>query len=127
MMLSAEPVTCALIPPLCTCSIITQWYYYAASKSCFSFRFFTYFRGIEVTDNCVVNVYPIGEDFYAVTETNYITKVDPETLETLEKVRDLTNSFSSEVHFGVFFSVSMLKFVCFFTSEHVCFFGVFMR
>uniref|UniRef100_A0A8D3BY80 Retinal pigment epithelium-specific protein 65kDa n=1 Tax=Scophthalmus maximus TaxID=52904 RepID=A0A8D3BY80_SCOMX len=54
-------------------------------KNIFS-RFFTYFRGIEVTDNCVVNVYPIGEDFYAVTETNYITKVDPETLETLEKV-----------------------------------------
>lgn len=49
-------------------------------------RFFTYFRGIEVTDNCMVNVYPIGEDFYAVTETNYITKVDPNTLETVKKV-----------------------------------------
>ncbi|KAF7651197.1 hypothetical protein LDENG_00114300 [Lucifuga dentata] len=54
-------------------------------KNIFS-RFFTYFRGIEVTDNCSVNVYPIGEDFYAVTETNYITKVDPESLETLKKV-----------------------------------------
>lgn len=40
-----------------------------------------------MTDNCVVNVYPIGEDFYAVTETNYITKVDPDSLETLKKVR----------------------------------------
>uniref|UniRef100_A0A8C9YM27 Retinoid isomerohydrolase RPE65 b n=1 Tax=Sander lucioperca TaxID=283035 RepID=A0A8C9YM27_SANLU len=54
-------------------------------KNIFS-RFFTYFRGIEVTDNCIVNVYPIGEDFYAVTETNYITKVDPDSLETLKRV-----------------------------------------
>ncbi len=50
-------------------------------------RFFTYFKGVEVTDNCLVNVYPIGEDFYAVTETNYMTKVNVETLETLKKVR----------------------------------------
>lgn len=39
-----------------------------------------------MTDNCLVNIYPIGEDFYAVTETNYITKVDPDSLETLGKV-----------------------------------------
>lgn len=51
------------------------------------FRFFTYFKGIEVTDNCMVNIYTIGEDFYAVTETNFITKVDPDSLETLKKVR----------------------------------------
>lgn len=50
-------------------------------------RFFSYFKGVEVTDNCLVNVYPVGEDFYAVTETNYITKVNPDTLETLKKVR----------------------------------------
>lgn len=54
---------------------------------CYSRRFFTYFQGIEVTDNCLVNVYPVGEDFYAATETNYITKVDPDTLETLKKVQ----------------------------------------
>lgn len=50
-------------------------------------RFFSYFKGVEVTDNCLVNVYPIGEDYYAVTETNYITKVNTDTLETLKKVR----------------------------------------
>lgn len=55
--------------------------------SFFSYRFFTYFKSIEVTDNCLVNVYPVGEDFYAVTETNYITKVDPDSLETLKKVK----------------------------------------
>ncbi|XP_034035342.1 retinal Mueller cells isomerohydrolase-like isoform X2 [Thalassophryne amazonica] len=54
-------------------------------KNIFS-RFFTYFKGIEVTDNCLVNVYPIGEDFYAVTESNYITKVDPDSLDTIKKV-----------------------------------------
>lgn len=54
-------------------------------KNIFS-RFFTYFRGIEVTDNCMVNIYPVGEDFYAVTETNFITKVDPDSLETLKRV-----------------------------------------
>uniref|UniRef100_A0AAR2JXY5 Retinoid isomerohydrolase n=1 Tax=Pygocentrus nattereri TaxID=42514 RepID=A0AAR2JXY5_PYGNA len=54
-------------------------------KNIFS-RFFSYFKGVEVTDNCLVNVYPIGEDFYAVTETNFITKVNVDTLETLKKV-----------------------------------------
>lgn len=49
-------------------------------------RFFSYFKGVEITDNCLVNVYPVGEDFYAVTETNYITKVNTDTLETLKKV-----------------------------------------
>lgn len=43
----------------------------------------------------MVNLYPIGEDFYAVTETNYITKVDPDSLETLKKVKNAVfpNSF----------------------------------
>lgn len=59
----------------------------------FAFRFFSYFKGVEITDNCLVNVYPVGEDFYAVTETNYITKVNPETLETLKKVRKNRYSF----------------------------------
>ncbi|XP_066499980.1 retinal Mueller cells isomerohydrolase-like isoform X2 [Hoplias malabaricus] len=54
-------------------------------KNIFS-RFFTYFKGVEVTDNCLVNIYPIGEDFYACTETNFITKINPDTLETIEKV-----------------------------------------
>lgn len=56
-------------------------------------RFFSYFKGVEVTDNCLVNVYPIGEDFYAVTETNYITKVNTDTLETMKKVRNVMKAF----------------------------------
>lgn len=69
------------------------------STGLFVRRFFTYFRGIEVTDNCMVNIYPIGEDFYAVTETNYITKVDPDSLETVKKVtaEKLTSFFPQTV------------------------------
>nr|AFZ78092.1 retinoid isomerohydrolase [Petromyzon marinus] len=54
-------------------------------KNIFS-RFFSYFQKIEITDNALVNVYPVGEDFYACTETNFITKINPETLETVAKV-----------------------------------------
>lgn len=57
-------------------------------------RFFSYFKGVEVTDNCLVNVYPVGEDFYAVTETNYLTKVNTENLETLKKVRTSVQNWS---------------------------------
>ncbi|XP_043941540.1 retinoid isomerohydrolase isoform X2 [Protopterus annectens] len=68
--------------------VITEFGTFAYPDPCkniFS-RFFTFFNGIEVTDNALVNVYPIGEDFYACTETNYITKIDPQTLETVKKV-----------------------------------------
>ena len=41
----------------------------------------------DFTDNCLINIMKCGEDFYATTETNYIRKIDPQTLETWEKVR----------------------------------------
>ena len=41
---------------------------------------------MEVTDNALVNIYPVGEDYYACTETNFITKINPETLETINQV-----------------------------------------
>lgn len=49
-------------------------------------RFFSYFKGVEVTDNALVNVYPVGEDYYACTETNFITRINPDTLETIKQV-----------------------------------------
>ncbi|KAK1339911.1 hypothetical protein QTO34_018472 [Cnephaeus nilssonii] len=61
-------------------------------KNIFS-RFFSYFRGVEITDNALVNIYPVGEDYYACTETNFITKINPETLETIKQV-DLCNYVS---------------------------------
>ncbi|XP_060027971.1 beta,beta-carotene 15,15'-dioxygenase [Erinaceus europaeus] len=56
-------------------------------KNIFS-KAFTYLSYIipDFTDNCLINIMKCGEDFYATTETNYIRKINPYTLETLEKV-----------------------------------------
>nr|XP_006122733.1 beta,beta-carotene 15,15'-dioxygenase isoform X1 [Pelodiscus sinensis] len=40
----------------------------------------------EFTDNCLINIMKTGEDYYATSETNFIRKINPHTLETLEKV-----------------------------------------
>ncbi|KAL1784386.1 beta,beta-carotene 15,15' [Sigmodon hispidus] len=40
----------------------------------------------DFTDNCLINIMKCGDNFYATTETNYIRKINPQTLETLEKV-----------------------------------------
>nr|NP_001019730.1 beta,beta-carotene 15,15'-dioxygenase [Bos taurus]AAY25023.1 beta-carotene-15,15'-oxygenase [Bos taurus] len=40
----------------------------------------------DFTDNCLINIRRCGEDFYATTETSYIRRINPQTLETLEKV-----------------------------------------
>ncbi|XP_006641394.2 beta,beta-carotene 15,15'-dioxygenase isoform X1 [Lepisosteus oculatus] len=39
----------------------------------------------DFTDNCLINIVNYGGDFYATTETNYLHKIDPYTLETIEK------------------------------------------
>uniref|UniRef100_H2ZXX9 Retinoid isomerohydrolase n=1 Tax=Latimeria chalumnae TaxID=7897 RepID=H2ZXX9_LATCH len=75
--------------------VITEFGTFAYPDPCkniFS-RFFSFFKGLEITDNALVNVYPVGEDFYACTETNFITKVNPDNLETIKKV-DLCNYVS---------------------------------
>ncbi|XP_030621009.1 beta,beta-carotene 15,15'-dioxygenase [Chanos chanos] len=40
----------------------------------------------DFTDNCGNNIVRYGKDYYATSETNYIRKIDPFTLETKEKV-----------------------------------------
>uniref|UniRef100_A0A8D0BZ10 Beta-carotene oxygenase 1 n=1 Tax=Salvator merianae TaxID=96440 RepID=A0A8D0BZ10_SALMN len=40
----------------------------------------------EFTDNCLINIMKNGEDYYATSEVNFIRKINPQTLETLEKV-----------------------------------------
>uniref|UniRef100_A0A3Q3NIU8 Beta-carotene oxygenase 1 n=1 Tax=Mastacembelus armatus TaxID=205130 RepID=A0A3Q3NIU8_9TELE len=40
----------------------------------------------DFTDNGAGNFIKYGNDYYATSETNYIRKIDPETLETLDKV-----------------------------------------
>jgi len=44
----------------------------------------------ETPDNSVVNIYPIGRDFVAASETNTIHSFDDETLETKDRVSDWT-------------------------------------
>ncbi|XP_074646503.1 carotenoid-cleaving dioxygenase, mitochondrial-like [Tubulanus polymorphus] len=50
-------------------------------------RFFARFtQSDEKTDNTSVNIYPVGDEFYAASETNFIRKIDLETLDSPAKV-----------------------------------------
>ncbi|XP_065117638.1 beta,beta-carotene 15,15'-dioxygenase [Paramisgurnus dabryanus] len=40
----------------------------------------------DFTDNCANNIIKYGNDYHATSETNYIRKIDPVTLETQDKV-----------------------------------------
>ncbi|KAL3179051.1 hypothetical protein MRX96_038298 [Rhipicephalus microplus] len=52
-------------------------------------RLTSYFT-VDISDNALVNVMPIGDEVYAMTESPYIFRVDPVTLETVDK-KKLTN------------------------------------
>lgn len=56
-------------------------------KNIFS-KAFTYLSHVvpEFTDNCLINIIKFGDDYYASSETNFIRKIDPQSLDTLEKV-----------------------------------------
>lgn len=49
-------------------------------------RFFSRFQIPKATDNASVSFVKYKGDFYVSTETNYMRRIDPETLETKEKV-----------------------------------------
>ena len=49
-------------------------------------RFMSRFYSTSVSDNCNINVCQIGDEFFALTEAPHIRKIDPDTLETLDKV-----------------------------------------
>lgn len=74
---------------------------------------FVFFRAItflnhtvpDFTDNGASNIIKYGDDYYATSETNYIRKIDPVTLETQDKVTssvDLERSHTSKLR--VYFS-----------------------
>ncbi|KAK8773132.1 hypothetical protein V5799_012335 [Amblyomma americanum] len=54
----------------------------------------------DTTDNTLVNVMPVGDELYAMTETPYMYRVDPVTLETLERknLRDLVAVHTATAH-----------------------------
>lgn len=43
----------------------------------------------EITDNCSVNVAYYGDQLYAMTETNFVRRVDPANLDTLGEKTNL--------------------------------------
>ncbi|XP_022245722.1 beta,beta-carotene 9',10'-oxygenase-like isoform X2 [Limulus polyphemus] len=49
-------------------------------------RFMSVFTMDEFSDNDVVSIFQLGDQFYACSETNFIHRVDPETLETTGRV-----------------------------------------
>ncbi|XP_076318574.1 carotenoid-cleaving dioxygenase, mitochondrial-like isoform X2 [Tachypleus tridentatus] len=49
-------------------------------------RFMSVFTMEEFSDNDVVNIFQLGDQFYACSETNFIHRVDPETLETTGRI-----------------------------------------
>ena len=46
-------------------------------------------RNADLTDNCSVNVAYFGDQLYAMTETTYIRRIDPEDLTTLGEKTNL--------------------------------------
>lgn len=66
-------------------------------------KFKNYFLLDDVfTDNCLVTFYPIGDALYAVTDSPFIRRIDPDDLETMERV-DLhkvtaVNTMTSHAH-----------------------------
>ena len=49
----------------------------------------------DFTDNACINIYPIGGDFVAASESDVVLSFDPETLET-----NLTTEAASPDHFS---------------------------
>ena len=45
------------------------------------------FNVTDITDNACINIYPIGGDFVATSESDVVLSFDPETLETKDRVR----------------------------------------
>ena len=55
------------------------------------YRMFSFYRTLrdplaDATDNCVVNVIPIGDELVAVTETDYVHQIDSKTLDSTRRV-----------------------------------------
>ena len=50
-------------------------------------RMMSVFNVTDFTDNAFINIYPIGGDFVATSESDVVLSFDPETLETKDRVR----------------------------------------
>ncbi|XP_069113793.1 beta,beta-carotene 15,15'-dioxygenase-like isoform X2 [Argopecten irradians] len=65
-------------------------------------RFFSYFTRSDPTDNTSIMVWPLRDRLFASTETHYLHEIDPDSLDTIDKVdlkQHLTiNSAIAHVH-----------------------------
>lgn len=53
----------------------------------YDFRFSNIFkRGDDHSDNAMISIYPIGDEYYTLTEYPIMIRIDPLTLETLKTV-----------------------------------------
>ena len=50
-------------------------------------RFLSRFEAPEMTDNTLVNIYPVGDALYTSTESSVIHRIDKDTLDVTDKVR----------------------------------------
>ena len=56
-------------------------------------RFMSWFTPSQRTDNCNISVYHVGDEVFATGEgVRTMRKIDPDTLETLEKVSEIESS-----------------------------------
>lgn len=69
----------------------------------------------DFTDNGPSNFIKYGNDYYATSETNYISKIDPVTLETLEKVTLPVNLETCELKTKKDFASDL---ICFWNISH---------
>lgn len=44
-----------------------------------------------MSDNAMISVYPFGDEFYTFTESPVIHRINPSTLETLNRVSEKTS------------------------------------
>lgn len=52
-----------------------------------NFRFSNVFKwGNDQSDNAMISIYPIGDEYYTLTEYPVMIRIDPTTLETLKTV-----------------------------------------
>ena len=51
-------------------------------------RQLSHFEMEESTDNTNVSFFPLKDELYTATERNFINRIDPDTLDRLEKVKN---------------------------------------
>ena len=62
------------------------WKSHVVAQLCI-FRILSVFEPSKKNDNCLVSFWPLKDELYAATEGHVTYRVDPETLESMDRVR----------------------------------------